>query len=496
MADVPASGQGLTWIAAHGTAHLAFISGVRWAPIVAASLGDQQALAYLISRVQEHAAVDQHNASPSPHRDCKSSAPEAGRPHRPANAGHGSTQLSPAHEGAGHSCREQAQLEACRDNTAKLLQKAAEQGEMASMRWLLALCHLSLHADGGAAMTAAAGHGNLEMLKLLQSGPHPAPWGSMSEPGVSDIIRAAFPHPVCLRWLLARDIPTHRFGFRSSWLATLIRNGHLQSLECLVVHFGFPAGTNPTQCMKVAVEHGRLPMVQYLWGQFPASEWPATVCSSAARHGHLHVLQWLRAQDPPCQWDADSTESAAHGGHLTTLQWLLAQDPPCPLKTDCMNLVAYMGHLPMLEYLHSVGHSLDGSLYYHAVVGSRPHILQWLHRQAVPAPESLPPLFSPGQKGVRRAKHSLVMFIADIGAPLPDTALPKLMYARRRYCTFHGLLRWCRRAVSDPSMGMDRAFSCMTIDSCGEQLLIRLSLLPQELVNKIAAMAGLQHDIW
>ena len=44
--------------------------------------------------------------------------------------------------------------------------------------------------------------------------------------------------------------------------------------------------------------------------------------------------------------------------------------------------------------------------------------------------------------------------LGNKGAPLPAVQHHLLMQARRTFCTFHGLLRWCRRAVSDPSLGI------------------------------------------
>ena len=72
----------------------------------------------------------------------------------------------------------------------------------------------------------------------------------------------------------------------------------------------------------------------------------------------------------------------------------------------------------------------------------------------------------------------------------------QLNQARKAYCTFHGLLRWCRRAVSDPSKGAHLAFDSPPGDISGQILLVRLSLLPSELIRKIAVAAELQHDIF
>ena len=87
------------------------------------------------------------------------------------------------------------------------------------------------------------------------------------------------------------------------------------------------------------------------------------------------------------------------------------------------------------------------------------------------------------------------MFCSDLGIQLPAGLQRKVDRARNAHCTFHGLVRWCRRAISDPSQGAHRAFDYLAPDGSGQLLLTRLCLLPPELISKIAVAAELQHDI-
>ena len=89
----------------------------------------------------------------------------------------------------------------------------------------------------------------------------------------------------------------------------------------------------------------------------------------------------------------------------------------------------------------------------------------------------------------------VLMFLLDIGVPLPLATKRAVVLARKAQCTFHGLIRWCRKAVSDPSRAAHRAFDRLAEDGSGQMLLLRLSLLPAELINKIAVAAQIQHDI-
>ena len=89
----------------------------------------------------------------------------------------------------------------------------------------------------------------------------------------------------------------------------------------------------------------------------------------------------------------------------------------------------------------------------------------------------------------------MAMFLADIGVQLEVTS-KEVMHVRRAHCAFHGLVRWCRRDLSDPSREAPLAFDSLAEDRAGQVLLTRLSLLPPELIRKIAIAAELQHDVF
>lgn len=87
------------------------------------------------------------------------------------------------------------------------------------------------------------------------------------------------------------------------------------------------------------------------------------------------------------------------------------------------------------------------------------------------------------------------MLLVELGAGLPKAAQAHVMLARQSFCTFHGLLRWIRCAVSDPSKNIHLAFNYLSTDVSGQQLLFHLSMLAPELVSKIAVMANIQHGL-
>ena len=181
------------------------------------------------------------------------------------------------------------------------------------------------------------------------------------------------------------------------------------------------------------------------------------------------------------------------------LRLLLAHG--CPLHSAVLENAAGDGYLPVLQLLHDQGYKLTADLYYAAARAGHMHVLSWLHRNNIPitvfqteadrdhAASDIMAL------RMRSTCMPALMFLEDIGAPLPAAIRQMVQHARKTYCTFHGLLRWCRHAASDPSRGAHRAFDSQASDRSGQLLLVRLSLLPQDLIIKVAAAAGLQHDI-
>ena len=68
----------------------------------------------------------------------------------------------------------------------------------------------------------------------------------------------------------------------------------------------------------------------------------------------------------------------------------------------------------------------------------------------------------------------MLLFLGDAGCSLDKDSKTRADLARRTLCTFHGLLRWCRRVVSDPSKGFDSTLN----HTSGQNLLVRLAMLP------------------
>lgn len=204
------------------------------------------------------------------------------------------------------------------------------------------------------------------------------------------------------------------------------------------------------------------------------------------------MLQWMRGQSPPCPWDGACFHEAALRGDLVLLKWLRNQSLPCPWGTKTFEAAAFHGNLAVLDWLTAQDCPIDGpSAWTHAASCGHHHVLRWLHKRKIPFldPETgAPPPCSP-------ASASALMLVADIGWPLRGQDLVRLRMARNSFCTFHGLLRWCKHAVSDPSRGACAAFDYLGANPSGQGLLVRMSRLPHELIDLIAVKADLQHSV-
>ena len=566
MPDMPADGEGLAWIVAHGFTELNLSPGILPSSILAASLGNQPAVSYLQARAQKHAAA---NSIQERLLDC-------GHWGVPRNC---------------MRCRPSPELRLQREHTSQVFLKAAGQGSLPAMHWLRVLCEPQLDSTHLECMQLAAARGDISMIMFLRAGPAPQPALMLAwDIYYWQIVAAAATHPKCLAWLLQQGLACPEWGFHrhvGTALDNLATNGHLQAMIYIHDHARQIPEDSTASLMVTAAEHGHTSMVQWLRSlDSPEKEWPMRLCTVAAGNGNLSLLQWLRDQDPPCPWfDHTCTAAAAANGDLATLQWLCAQDPPCEtctsctfeaarcgrmdmlkwlraqpipcswdsgctavaafrqdfamlqwlhaqecpwnphcslaaaaggsipilqwlstqdppchLSEDCMAAAALRGHLPMMQHLHGMGCSLDGMLYYLAAEANAPDVLQWLLKQKVPAPTHDPTEedygFDRFDGCIHDMKEPMLLFLKQIGAPLPPPHCYELTErVRKVFCIFHSLLLWSRRAVADPRKGIPRAFNRLPGNTAGEHLLIRLSMLPQELINKIATMAGIQHDL-
>ncbi len=336
------------------------------------------------------------------------------------------------------------------------------------------------------------------------------------------------------------------------WNRSLLH--HAVSIGDLAILQWLRAQTTPVPwdilITKTVAERGDIGMMRWMRAQNPPAEWGKEVTRAAAGKSDTGMLKWLRAQDPPCPWGEDTCKRAVEGGLVDTLSWLRAQNPPCPFGEECFEAAAddsdlkilewlleagcpfgsktaqhvcLLGDLPLLKRFHSAGCSLDSKCLYRAanlgnlqmvewlcdqgcqltaelyqavahrddMAGSR--VLRFLHERRVPLSDAS---MEDGPSVYKALPVPMLLAMVDIGIEVPRKCTRKVQRARKAHCTFHGLIQWCQKATSNPSLGAAHAFDILADDCSGRLLLTRLCLLPPELINKIAIAAELQYDIF
>ena len=557
MVDLPSNGDGLAWILSQGPARLRLLPGLHPAFIEAAAAGDQQVQAHLCFRAQQFATlpirpnwarIDDPALGAFCHAACQAALQSEGGGLQRHIA---DCELLKRELMARQDATSQIFQNACKTGQ---LAAAKWLRALCGMKFTSLLA-----GDCGQLIENAAKRGDLDMLIFLRSGPHPAPWRdlathyavshptclqwlvaqgcpldrdiatSVAAAGDLDLLkwlrslnkqitwdesvtyeaasRADLP---ILRWLrsltppipldstcmtaaaAAGDMPMmewlHGEGCPMTASATMKAccKGHLRSLQWL-------RGLQPPcpwdeSCTTAAMQHDGLSIITWLRTQHPPCPWKPNCIAAAARRGSLSKVQFLRGQQPPCPWNVECSAAAAGLAQkpaLLLLEWMLNQEPACPVDYRSINAAARQGSLEVLELLYSKGCPVDGDLYYE--VADDIDVLKWLYQHSVPASD---PQFL--HFWVPRAS---LMLLGDMGIPLHEMQQEELVFARKKFATFHGLLRWCRKGVSNPSRGCNIAYDLQSTSASSQHLLMRLSLLPPELIDRICFMAELQHDL-
>ena len=496
MLDLPADDEGLSWIVSQDSTQLLLIPGLLPASIVAAAAGDQQAFAHLRSTAQRHATHP--NACPLSALD---------RVCLEASQIHGEGECFEYFQALEKKRPRLFDIHHDREyHTLQVFDEAVHTGKLAAFRWMRAICaHVDFDTCEYSMRTAAKG-GQLEVIQYLRSRPSLEYWNEGDA-------AAAAPYLDCIKWMLSTDASGGPCPCRNDILCKVAHSHGLPALQWFRANCQLSPELWNQQLLAEAVRLNDQPMLAWLRAQSPPIPWDSSVCEAAAKRGDISTLTWLRSQDPPapwdenvaataasgkdartlewlraqcppCPWDARCCAAAALSGQLDTLIWLRAQQPPCPLDATCALKAADGGHQAVLEWLSAHGVLLAENLWARAARNNRHHILRFLHRERVPLPET-------SLLRLLYTRPSILMLLADAGARLNDHQMQQVTAARRAYCTVHGLVRWCRRAICQPGRGSRQGFNTMATDCSGQLLLARLCLLPPELVSKITLAANI-----
>ncbi|KAK9822949.1 hypothetical protein WJX74_008129 [Apatococcus lobatus] len=336
MVELRHEAEGLNWIISQEPLQLLLIPGLQSASITAAAAGNHQALSYL-RFVAQYSAAHRSMLNPSEMDMCCLRAAEL----HPED----SDDEFVLEEGLLEISKEIRDAFLSRQDTftAELLRQAVEEGQLAALQWIMALCH-RIYGDDEELMQLAASRGRLEVMQFLRSGPRPAPWNE-------EVTQAAVQHPLCLQWLLTQPEPCpHHQGI----VEKAARCGSLEALKVLHAAKLLITVVETSVCRNAAAHpSSSIPMLQWLRAQAPPVRWSESTCRVAASTGNLALLQWLRAQNPPCPWGITCAFAAANTNNLGLLKWLLAQSPPCPWSHSCEVAATRAGNVAMLQWLRA-----------------------------------------------------------------------------------------------------------------------------------------------
>lgn len=325
---------------------------------------------------------------------------------------------------------------------------AAGANKLEALRWLQTVCSPPCPCDVEA-MKKAARMGHLDILKYLRSLKPPCPWDNT-------VVDLAVGHPECLAWLRQQSAPCN-WNEHCMWEA--VCQGDLEAVKRLRARD--PPCPYHNWCLPGAVHRGDLVMVEWLCEQ-KSCPWSSDCFFEATRLGGrpgLKALQCLlsKGQAHLLNWKPACTQTCAALGDLAALQWL--HEAGFRLSTRCPEWSAAAGHIDILSWLLSIG--------------IQPEMPMLSIHRTWPAPT--------------------LMLWDDHRLPLPTHLTQRLRLARATFCTFHGLILWCRNWLED-DRSISKGFPFCRQPGHGQQLLISLAKLPDELNTKIAVAADLQHD--
>ncbi len=557
MLNLPADDAGLSWIVRQGPTQLMLISNVQPASVIAAAGGDQQALAFLRFAAQHHAAYPRSCVLTRLEEVCLEAANLRVRDEHVAfldNLAGEDCQLARIFETRHAHTNSVFRKAASEGNTAALkwlqaicfqtvisdspaalIHIAAGAGHLEALKYL---CSIPYYEPWLSEALADEATPHLDCVQWLLSREVPGGPCPCSHDIFVKIVRI---HGLsALQWLSASaSLPGDFWDWQLLQVALCRQDQPM--LEWLRARDS-PVPWDPVLCTFAAAS-GAVTMLAWLRSQDPPCPWDEEATAAAVRNGDFDTLKWLRAQDPACPWSSNMSAVAAGSGRLDILKWLRGQSPPCPWNVMCslraasqpsLEVLQWLhaegcplstlitvraaerGDLSMLQWLHSVSCPLHPSCVSCAVEQGNMAMLEWLWEQGCPLTEDLwiaaainptshvlrfmydkktPKLIFPSAFNIPMSQSHL-MFLADIGTVLSPQARERVRQARKAYCTFHGLIRWCRHAVSDPSSRSHQAFDSSAEDRSGQMLLTRLCLLPEDLIKKISIAAELNHDIF
>jgi hypothetical protein len=175
------------------------------------------------------------------------------------------------------------------------LRRAVKEGQLKSLRWLLAHYPVEKMKLHGGVVDMAAQYGHVELLQFFH------------DMDAADFEASRSKRRRTNSWWSSAEDPIY-------WAA---RGGHLAVLQWIQANRSQQCGVD---AMDAAVGEGHLEVVKWLHANRSEGCSSRAMCN-AAEHGHLHVVKWLYAHRPESRTHL-AIDRAVRFGHTRIVCWL------------------------------------------------------------------------------------------------------------------------------------------------------------------------------
>jgi ankyrin repeat protein len=308
--------------------------------------------------------------------------------------------------------------------TVGLVAKAAEDGHLAVVRWLIEneslvlpydLANVTLDepenvdegeglpdfkAEATLSIHLAVINGHLAIAKYLRE---QAPAPARNEQRVVDEL-ASLRRP---KWMW-RSVDSRPMRVSSKTMEKAVKNGDIDVVKWLYDEYqseidlcccNIADDATDASAMDVAAKYGHLEVLQYLHelqvcincaaktqrrqdNKRPKPECTLAAMDCAAGNGHLEVVQWLQ-QNRSEGCTTRAMDAAATGGHLNVVRWLgKYRSEGCTVAA--MDGAIRNGHLEVVKWLHRHGsEGCSTRAMDKAAMNGHVDVVKWLHQNRI-----------------------------------------------------------------------------------------------------------------
>lgn len=348
--------------------------------------------------------------------------------------------------------------------------------------------------------TAAVASGQVPVLAWFFREVHPCSWAEICDFDLLfqlPCVAAASGQLPVLSWLQGQ-VPSKlwkRWLLLSAFTAAA-RDDRLQVLEWLRNHSDHQDWT--AEFSAAAAEFAGVRILRWLCFECsPPCPMDVTAIASAAAAGRLEMMQFLRSLSPPCPMDESATLAAMRGNQPDCLAWLRNQQPKCPWNASALVPAAHDSSLGAIKMARSLDPSIpwDPHVCFAAMSANNAEILAWLLENGAPHPDGDQVANAMGTLIGGAADDAIFLILRYHHVPMPADAIERLQYIESHWSFLMQLLQWARTSQL-PQLKLPARKGPIEAGPARimqQGLLVQLAQLPNELVLRIGAAAGMYY---